>query len=102
MNEFITEVIVEQPRLHGYIDTKKKSCIQETPTLSTCADNSIVSQTKKNIWVWLEAPPRFKALRECNPEKILLFNAPCGDDPRVKHPLSVDDPQVQSGTTPCF
>ena len=38
---------------------KGKSRIQETLTLTTCADNSIVSKTNRNIWVLFGTPPRF-------------------------------------------
>ena len=37
---------------------KGKSRIQETLTLTMCADNSIVSKTNRNIWVLFGTPPR--------------------------------------------
>ena len=63
-------------------------------TLSTCADNRIVSKKfKKNtFWSNLEHFPVFKALRradpeqnagminESNPEHLLVFKAPRRDD----------------------
>ena len=47
----------------------EKFLIRETLTLSTCADNIIVSKTKNILKSDLEHLPIFKAL--------------CGDDPRV-------------------
>ena len=46
----------------------------------------------------MEHLPVFKALREYNPEKLLVFRAPSGNNPQVKHLPHVDNPQVQSGT----
>ena len=89
----------------------KKNCIQETLTLSTCADISIVSKTKQKMWVRFWTPPHFKALcgddteqnagtiHASNPEHLPDFKAPtrgqsgteCGNDPRV-----------QSGKPTCF
>ena len=47
-----------------------------------CVDNSIVSKTKKKLWVQFGKPPRFKALPVSNPEQLLVFKAPFGDDSR--------------------
>ena len=50
------------------ISKLKKSRIQETLTLSTCADNSFVSPNK-NQTIWADS------------EHLLVFKALCGDDP---------------------
>ena len=67
----------------------KKCRIQDTLTLLTCADNSIVSKKLNKIFGSdLEHLPVFKALR--------------GDNSRVKHLPCMEDPRVQSGTTSCW
>ena len=46
---------------------------------------ALCQKSKQNNWVQFGTPPYFKALH--------------GDNPWVKHLLSVDDPRVQSETT---
>ena len=51
-------------------DQLKKSRILETLTLSTCADNSIVSKKLNKTFVFnLEHVPVLKALRRADPEQ---------------------------------
>ena len=50
-------------------NNKQNSRIGEPLTFAMCADNSIVSQTKQNIWVQFGTPPVFKALRGADLEQ---------------------------------
>ena len=43
-----------------------------------------------------------KKEEEGGPERLPVFKAPREDNPQVEHLPCVDNPQVQSGTTPCF
>ena len=63
----------------------ENSRVQETLTLLTCADNSIVSKTKINSWVQFGTPPCFQ-----------------GTNLGGSRTERGDDPRVQSGTTHCF
>ena len=82
----------------------KKSCIRETLTLLTCADNRIVSKKLNKIFGSnLEHLRIFKALRGADPEQNAgTIHEPNREDlPIFKVPRG-DDPQFQSGTPPRF
>ena len=50
-------------KMYQEFTNKEKKRTQETLTLSTCADNSVMSKNKQNVWVQFRTPPVFKALR---------------------------------------
>ena len=81
-----------------------KSHIQETLTLLTCADNSIVSKkVNKTFGSNLERTPILRALLGANPEQ----DAGTIQESNSEHPIVFkaprgDNQQVQSETPPCF
>ena len=68
----------------------KKSRIRETPTLSTNADSStdtIKSNQIRNTSLFLRL--HVGTIHKSIPKHLLVFKAPCGDDPRVQEAYNI-------------